>query len=513
MARNALLGLIPGVGNPDDAFLRNLAFLQAQQAPAFADVNEALPDGFGGYQYGLPADVPADMPMQAPRNAVAALAAQPEVVAYAPDFAAYEESGDFGAYEPPPSFANVRGGASSVPNVLRSTRHRSMRDDGARSVGEAEAWVEGMIREGRLTPEQVALYRENRANRFGPAPAAMPRTSQEDPRRYDSRPGSDMPMNSFRVESGPNAGKTRSMNFADSSAPESGLQPDLSQPIEIAGVGKGYWEKGGTGNAIIDGKRVMLGVDRNATNKRQAQEIALAQGRQNLRKGEVDIAKDLEAMFASRAARLGERGAAAEDRKKREAAYNAGLKEVAKDDKDVAAASQLESAYNEWATLNPSVTTGRIMGNMPAIGQPERQRLQQLENFLSMNAFKPGQGAMTNFERGLIKGAGPSLLNDAEVNNDIVKIGLGAVQNLKDRANFREAWLQQKGNLLGADAAWQEYLEANPRYVRNEAGRIVDNLKRMDWRGALRGGETASGSISREQAIAELRRRGKLPNG
>jgi hypothetical protein len=159
-------------------------------------------------------------------------------------------------------------------------------------------------------------------------PQQMPLTTVEDTRSWRSEPGSDLPMNSMRVESGPNAGRTRSMNFVSNApgwwndlqqdfsegraltgknAPASGMhepepefQSDFSRPIEIAGVGKGYWEKGGTGNAIVNGKRVPLGVDRNATNKRMAQELALAQGRQNLRKGEVDIAKDLAALFTPR---------------------------------------------------------------------------------------------------------------------------------------------------------------------------------------------------------------------
>lgn len=166
------------------------------------------------------------------------------------------------AYELPPDFSNVRGGASTMPrNVLAA-----MRQD---------------------QPEPEAL------------PAVMPRTTVEDPRRWQSAPGSDLPMNSFRIESGPNAGQTRSLNFADIN-PAWGkgedLQPDYSQPIEIAGVGKGYYEKGGTGNAIINGKRVALGVDRDATYRRQKQA-------QDLAKGEADIAHQREQTAALQAQR------------------------------------------------------------------------------------------------------------------------------------------------------------------------------------------------------------------
>jgi hypothetical protein len=161
---------------------------------------------------------------------------------FAPEFSAYEEQGNHGAWTPPPP-ANVRGPAPV--NVLAQMRQ----------------------------PEPE------------PMPEVMPRTTVEDPRRWQSQPGSDLPVNSFRVESGPDAGKTRSLNFADINpawGQQEELQSDFSQPIEIAGVGKGYYEKGGTGNAIVNGKRVALGVDREKTKKNLAWD-------QMFRKGEAEI--------------------------------------------------------------------------------------------------------------------------------------------------------------------------------------------------------------------------------
>ena len=188
---------------------------------------------------------------------------------FGPEYAAIEEQGNLGAIEPPPDFGNVRAGHSSRPtNVLAAMRQQQ--------------------------PPQPSL------------PELMPPTSVEDPRRWQSQPGSDLPMNSFRVESGPDAGRTRSLNFADLNpawGKQEELQSDFSQPIEIAGVGKGYWEKGGTGNAIINGKRVMLGVDRDATMRTQGKRLALDQQRQGLAKGEMDMAQTAEQIAASRATR------------------------------------------------------------------------------------------------------------------------------------------------------------------------------------------------------------------
>jgi hypothetical protein len=144
---------------------------------------------------------------------------------------------------------------------------------------------------------------ENILRQMNELPQEMPQRTADGPVRSWQAPNAELPMNSMRTESGPNAGRVISMNFGGQSDPVQDLQADFSQPIEIAGVGKGYWEKGGTGNAIVNGKRVMLGVDREATMRRQAKEIALDQGRQNLTKGQVDILKDLESIHASRAQR------------------------------------------------------------------------------------------------------------------------------------------------------------------------------------------------------------------
>jgi hypothetical protein len=175
------------------------------------------------------------------------------------------EQGDSGAYMPP-DFSNVRGGGSSYQaprNVLRQMQ-------GVPDVMPPATPIEQPAQAWQATPQQME---------------APP------------------PMNSMRTESGPNAGRTISLNFGNQPDTPQGPQPDYSQPIEIAGVGKGYWEKGGTGNAIVNGRRVMLGVDRDATMRRQAKEIALEQGRQNLSRGQVDMMRDLESIMASRAQR------------------------------------------------------------------------------------------------------------------------------------------------------------------------------------------------------------------
>jgi len=163
------------------------------------------------------------------------------------------------------------------------------------------------------------------------------------------------------------------------------------------------------------------------------------------------------------------------------ATYNAGLKEVQKDEKDLASVNQLENALKRWKDLNANVPTGRVVGLRPAVGQPEMQEMVQLQSYLAVNNFKPGQGQISNFERQLIKGAGPNVLNDPVTNQRIVDIQLGAVQNARDRAAFRENYLEANKKLLGADKAWNEYIEKNPRFTKGPKGEIIQNPNRKEW--------------------------------
>lgn len=169
------------------------------------------------------------------------------------------------------------------------------------------------------------------------------------------------------------------------------------------------------------------------------------------------------------------------DEAMKKAAYNAGLKEIAQDEKSLASVNQLESSLKRWRELNGQVETGRAVGMRPGIGQPLFQEMLRLQNDLAVNNFKPGQGQISNFERQLIKGAGPQVTNDKEANDNIVNVMLGAVQNARERGMFREAYLEKNKNLIGADKVWNEYIEKSPRFVSGPNGSLVPNQNRKDW--------------------------------
>lgn len=171
-------------------------------------------------------------------------------------------------------------------------------------------------------------------------------------------------------------------------------------------------------------------------------------------------------------------------------------------------------ALNEWDALNKQVMTGPILGGRHQMFTKEFQRMQQLERWFQANMFKPGQGQISNFERDIIKESFPSRSYNQEANAEISLILKGAAQTLKDRHQFRELYLQQnpKGSLLGADKKWADYVNANPRYIRNESGAVIENPDFQPWY-AWDGQNHSPKSTQdpRKQAIeAELRRRGVL---
>jgi hypothetical protein len=294
------------------------------------------------------------------------------------------------------------------------------------------------------------------------------------PPNMQSQQNSDNPIDNPRVEvpSGTGmirnnrTGATYSLNNGSPQANDVAL--DYSRPIEIFGQGKGYAIKGQPLAAMIDGRRVDYGVDNTAT-----QGFAEVQ-----RKAEMDKAN-----IEYRRAQAKSLGQSLEPPKKPSqfdvASYKFGLKQLERDEKDIEQASAVEQAAKRFQQLNQNVETGRIMGMMPAIGNPERQELEQIQNFLTLNNFKPGQGAISNVEREYMKGAGPSLMNDRQTNDNITQIMVGAAQNARERANFRQMWLDQNRNLSGADAAWQKYIDANPRFLPQKNGAIVENARRV----------------------------------
>src|SRR5574337_37785 len=162
--------------------------------------------------------------------------------------------------------------------------------------------------------------------------------------------------------------------------------------------------------------------------------------------------------------------------------YKSGVRILEQQAKILPQFDEIENDLKRWQDLNAQVTTGPVAGRRLISFDPAYQELETLQNKLAMNNFKPGQGQMSNFERTLIVGGGPNTHNNPETNMRITAVMQGAVQNAREKQDFQSTWLETHKTLGGADAAWQKYLNDNPRFVKDpKTKQIAPNPARQDW--------------------------------
>mgnify|MGYP003403542859 CR=1 FL=1 len=95
---------------------------------------------------------------------------------------------------------------------------------------------------------------------------------------------------------------------------------------------------------------------------------------------------------------------------------------------------------------------------------------------------EPGSGATSDFDakmfqRGTIDIGKPGPANEA------IALGMKAgAQNLIDKAGFEEAYFKARKTLVGAQDAWQQYLEANPIFDPGSEDMPKLNPSRASWR-------------------------------
>lgn len=268
--------------------------------------------------------------------------------------------------------------------------------------------------------------------------------------------------------------------------------------------------------------------ERLAQNKALAEQRAELLREQMAQRGEIaqaqiDMRRDLAGMTSAIARQNADTQrmmvqARIDDMKQRQAispfsqapSYKSGLRVLEQQTKELPALDQVENDIKRWQQLNDTVDTGPVAGRLPTqYFNSEFQELKALENKLAMNNFKPGQGQMSNFERSLIVGGGPNTKNYREANRNITQIMLGATQNAREKLDFQQAWLDAKGTVAGADAAWQKYLDANPRFTLDAKTKtLMPNQKRQDW-GSFFAGTAAAPQAPAQAAPAQPQGQGR----
>jgi len=131
--------------------------------------------------------------------------------------------------------------------------------------------------------------------------------------------------------------------------------------------------------------------------------------------------------------------------------------------------------------------TGGVYG-LPVIGgvaqsirtsqDPDAARFRTVAANMQRNAYVPGEGQISNFERELFAQANLDLGRPMKTNYDLIEANRVAADRAIERAKFYDRYFAVNRSMSGADELWDQYLNANPILMRNEQGEIVSNPNR-----------------------------------
>lgn len=162
------------------------------------------------------------------------------------------------------------------------------------------------------------------------------------------------------------------------------------------------------------------------------------------------------------------------------------------------AAEDLESVATQMETIIPRVGyTGpggeayafmddTLMGALPG-DSAARGAFTSLSTEARLTFTEKTKGAVSDAEMATFKAAVPSLTTRPEGNKLIAQVLRAGAARVQTRANFMEEWANKRGGMQGAEAAWDEYMRANPIIVDSVSGLQVQ--PEGNWREVI--GRTA----------------------
>lgn len=149
------------------------------------------------------------------------------------------------------------------------------------------------------------------------------------------------------------------------------------------------------------------------------------------------------------------------------------------------AAEQVDSIATQLETVLPKVgytgpggalvgAVDDVVGVLPG-DKGARGAARSLSMEAQLTFTEKTKGAITDREMGMFKAAVPGLQQTPEGNQQIVQVMRAGARRVQERAAFYERWMQLRGNLENAQAAWQKYIRENPLISESEEGNMVLN--------------------------------------
>lgn len=172
-------------------------------------------------------------------------------------------------------------------------------------------------------------------------------------------------------------------------------------------------------------------------------------------------------------------------------------KQIEKLSKEASDMQKMAEMADQFDKLLDVQETGGVLLNIPgaetvakAMGDKELSTMYAITNFLTPLMRQGLPGAASDRDVAIFRGATISPDKPVETNRIIARGLIEAAKNKRQELEFKSDYLAKHGNLDGADALWQRYLDDNRIFVGDGRGGLSLNPNRRAWReyfGAMQG--------------------------
>lgn len=123
---------------------------------------------------------------------------------------------------------------------------------------------------------------------------------------------------------------------------------------------------------------------------------------------------------------------------------------------------------------------GGIMQDIRTSQDPDASTFRTIAAAMQRNAYVPGEGQISNFERQLFAQANLDLGRPMQTNFDLIEANRIAAERAIERSKFFERYFSVNRTLSGADDLWEQYINNNPILIQDDKGQIVKNRNRAN---------------------------------
>ena len=174
------------------------------------------------------------------------------------------------------------------------------------------------------------------------------------------------------------------------------------------------------------------------------------------------------------------------------------------------AQGRLNTADKGLALLN-KMETGGLKGSAMNIApdwmlSSDAQEFRSVQNQLIPQQRQAGSGTMSDADRDMYAKATISLTKDTQANKNILGIQKTVAENDLAYSQLKSMWVDRGGKTTEFDSMWRDYSNKNPIFTK-EGDLNGNRADPYEW---FSSGSVQETTITPEEAIAELKRRGRM---